>query len=90
MTASTHHLLRAPTTNLAWWSLSLGVAASLIGPFLGFGFMGLLLSITTVVTTIIGYRLGERSWIMWLGLVIALAVAIYVPFMPSQYPYTNP
>ena len=90
MAGTAHHLLSTPTTSLAWWSLSLGVAALLIGPFWGFGFLGLLLAIATLITTVIAYRHGERSWIMWLGLAIALAVAAYVPFMPSQYPYTNP
>jgi len=51
--------------------------------------MGLPLAITALGTRISAYRQGERSWTLWLGVVLAIGVVCYAPFMSSEYPYTN-
>ena len=72
------------------WTLGLGLLALVIGPLLGFGLVGLLLAIATFVAGVTAYRHGERSWMMWVGLALAIGVVCYLPSMPTNYPYTSP
>lgn len=78
------------TTRSGWWALGLGLSALLVGPLLGFGLIGLLLVIATLATGTAAFRRGERSWMLWLGAGLAVGVACYLPFMSTEYPYTNP
>ena len=40
-------------------------------------FLALVLSAWAAVTAIQAFRAGERSWVMWVGLVLALAIALF-------------
>ncbi|HET6810773.1 MAG TPA: hypothetical protein VFH50_07180 [Acidimicrobiales bacterium] len=65
------------------------MATLAIGPFLGFGLVGLLLAASTIATGANAYSHGERSWMLWIGMAFAAGAVCYLPFMSSEYPYTN-
>ncbi len=89
VTGITNGLTQLPKTQTAWWTCGLSLAALLIGPVLGFALVGLLLAIAAIVAGITAVKQGERSWLVWLGVALAIGVVCYVPFMSSDYPYTN-
>ena len=90
VTATSHRLSGRPTTQAAWWTFGLGCCALVVGPVLGFGLVGLFLALTTFVTAVSAFRQGELLWVVWLGAALAIAVVCYLPFMSTDYPYTNP
>lgn len=50
-----------------------------LGMSMGFGgvILALILSISAMVTSIRAYKMGERSWVMWLGLIPAILIALF-------------
>ena len=73
---------------------ALGFFGTVIGPLLGplgrmFGFSlglvvamsGVVLSVAALVTSVRAYRAGERSPALWIGLVLAVLVALFWGFM---------
>lgn len=78
----------APRTGTAWWTVGLGVSGLVVGPFLGFGLVGLLVEVGALAAAVIAFRHGERSWLIWLGTAVAIGVICYLPFMSGAYPYT--
>jgi hypothetical protein len=54
-----------------------------VGAAVGFGVgaMVLVLSVLALITSIRAYRQGERSWVMWLGLVPAILIGAFWIFM---------
>jgi hypothetical protein len=48
----------------------------------------MLLAVATFVAGTVAYRRGERSWMLWLGVGVAIGV-ICLPFKSTDYPYTN-
>lgn len=86
----TDRLTSLPKTQTAWLTLALGLFGLLVGPFLGFGLFGLVLATATIIAGVTAYRRGERSWMIWLAMVLAIGVLCYLPFIPREYPYTNP
>lgn len=54
-----------------------GVAQS--GP--GIGFAGILLTACALITGLVAYRKGERSWVLWVGLTPALLLGVFWAIM---------
>ncbi len=54
-----------------------------VGAAIGFlfGIGALVLSIAALVTGIRAYRKGERSWVMWVGFVPSIMVALFWVFL---------
>lgn len=50
-----------------------------LGFEMGFGVVGVTLILTffAIKTSVKAYRLGERSWVMWLGLIPALLIGFF-------------
>lgn len=50
-----------------------------LGMFMGFSLaiFSLILSILALVTSIRAFKMGERSWVLWLGFVPAILIAIF-------------
>ncbi|HAI74592.1 MAG TPA: hypothetical protein DCS28_00365 [Candidatus Moranbacteria bacterium] len=54
-----------------------------IGRTLGFSFgiFAFVLSVSALVTGILAFRKGERSWVMWLGFIPAILIGAFWIFM---------
>ncbi|MDD2807316.1 MAG: hypothetical protein PHW95_02225 [Patescibacteria group bacterium] len=74
---------------------ALGIFAAIIRPIIdnisnettgatmGFitGLLALIISVAALITAIRAYRLGERSWVLWIGFVPAILVGLFWIFM---------
>ena len=87
--AATDRFTMVSKSGAGWWTLALGLSALVLGPLLGFGLVGLLSATAAFAAGVTAYRQGERSWMLWLGVALAIGVVCYLPFMSSDYPYTN-
>ena len=76
-------------TRAGWWAFGLGLCGVILGPFLGFGLVGLLLAAASLAAAITAFRQGERSWMLWMGVALAIGAVCYLTLMPRDYPYTN-
>ena len=58
-------------------------AGETTGIAMGFGgaAAALIISVSALVTGIRAYRMGERSWVLWLGFIPALLIAAFWVFM---------
>jgi len=54
-----------------------------VGMSMGFGgvILALILSISALRVNVQVYKMGERSWVMWLGLIPAIVIGIFWIFM---------
>lgn len=78
-----------PKTRLAWWSMGLGLSALLVlvgravldvgvswGELNVLPALALVLGISALVTGITAFRRGERSVVLWIGLVPGVLFAL--------------